>query len=72
MKTNHRRKKPVGESFDYRNKMYQTQVAHGLGYSDHDGGRRGSAKDVREAKTHEVRKTRRKHDRDLKKELTSD
>lgn len=69
MKTNHRRKSPEGESFDYRWAMFHSRNAHGLGFSDHDGGRRGSAKDVREQKTHEVRQRRRKEGRATRKEM---
>lgn len=72
MKTNHRRKKPKGESFDYRYKMFCSRMKQGVQGMDHDGGRRGSAKDVREQKTIEVRKARRKHERNLRKELTSE
>lgn len=54
------RRKGQKKAGDHARRMWQAQVKAGLGYSDHDGGRRGSAKDVREAKTIRRRQRRRK------------
>ena len=63
MKTNHRRKQPANESYDYGYAVFQARWRLGVGM-DHDGGRRGHAKDVREAKTQERRQRRRKENRE--------
>lgn len=59
MKTNHRRKQPENESFDYGYRVFQTRWRMGLGM-DHEHGRRGHAKDVKDAKTYYRRQRRRK------------
>jgi hypothetical protein len=63
MKTNQRRNTPKNQSFDYGYAMFQSRNNHGLGFSDHDGGRRGSAKDVKEQKKIQSRKRRFKQKR---------
>lgn len=57
MKTNHRRtNKSNGYDYSYLNFMKRWHVGLGM---DHDGGHRGSAKDIKEVKTHDRRKKRR-------------
>ena len=53
------RRKGQKKAGDHSAKMMQARWKAGIGYS-HDGGRRGSAKDVREAKTIRRRQRRRK------------
>lgn len=49
----------------YAHRMFAARFAVGLG-ADHDGGRRGSARDVREQKTQDRRKRRRAEDEALR------
>lgn len=58
MKTNHRR---INKSngFDYAHMNFVKRFKVGLG-ADHDGGHRGSAKDIKEVKTQNRRQARRK------------
>lgn len=62
MKTNHRRINKTKGGFDYSYLIFQKRWKLGLSM-DHDGGHRGHAKDVKELKTHERRKERRKLNR---------
>lgn len=67
MKTNHRRKNP-NNGFDYSAQNMRARFRVGLS-SAHDGGHRGSAKDIKEVKTIGRRKTRRKMARYLDQEV---
>ncbi len=58
MKTNHHRKNKSKGGHDYSSLNFMKRLKVGLGM-DHDGGHRGSARDIREAKTHDRRKRRR-------------
>lgn len=69
MKVNHRRKNPPDNGHDYAYLVYRARFKVGLG-ADHDGGHRGSAKDVKEAKTH-YRRTRRRQENRLVTDVTT-
>ncbi|MDU8350766.1 hypothetical protein RYA05_02540 [Pseudomonas syringae pv. actinidiae] len=58
MKTNHRRSKAKKGGFDYAHNMFVKRLRLGLGAA-HDGGRRGSAKDIKALKTSMRRSARR-------------
>lgn len=64
MKTNHRRKNPPNSGFDYSHLNYCARRNAGLSF-DHDGGHKGSARDIREIKA-----TRRRQERRRLNELT--
>lgn len=68
MKTNHRRKNPPNSGFNYSVLVYRARTRVGLG-ADHDGGHRGSAKDVKEVKTTFRRIRRRVENRQVQKEV---
>lgn len=70
MKTNHRRSQKCDTGgFNYSFMNFVRRFKRGLG-ADHDGGHRGSARDIREAKRQVTREERRKLDRQLSKEVT--
>jgi hypothetical protein len=60
MKTNHRRVNKAKGGFDYSTLNFMRRWRAGLGFSDHDGGHRGSARDIREIKDIRRRQERRK------------
>jgi len=59
MKTNHRRNNPSKSGHNYSYLNYMRRQKYGLGY-DHDGGHKGSARDIREIKAIQHRQERRK------------
>jgi hypothetical protein len=67
MKTNHRRKNPTN-GFDYSALNMCARFRVGLG-SSHDGGHRGSAKDIKEVKTLDRRQTRRRLNHNFEQEV---
>lgn len=59
MKANTHRPKHTNDSKDHRHAMFVARFKYGLS-ADHNGGRRGSAKDLKETKTQMRRQRRRK------------
>ena len=59
MKTNHRRKNPNKSGHDYSYLNFMRRWRNGLSF-DHDGGHKGSARDIREIKAIRHRQERRK------------
>jgi hypothetical protein len=71
MKTNYRRKNPDTGGFDYSHLNYCARRRAGLSM-DHDGGHKGSARDIKEAKTHYRRQRRCIEKREVLSKLTED
>lgn len=59
MKTNHRRKSPAGSGHNYSYLNYVARMRAGV-EMEHDGGHKGSAKDIREIKAIRRRPERRR------------
>jgi hypothetical protein len=68
MKTNHRRKNPTKSGYDY-SYLYAVKHSRFDGSHDYDGGHRGAARDIREAKTRMRRSDRRTNNQVIQREL---
>ncbi len=69
MKTNYRRKNPTTSGFDYAYLNYCARRRAGLSW-DHDGGHKGSARDIREIKAIKRRQRRCAEKREVRINLT--